>query len=50
MGGITRSLLIQEKVFHALVDETVIIKAGSEALFSVFCILINGKGSRGAGS
>jgi hypothetical protein len=50
MGGIAMSLLIPGRVFWTLMDETVIIIAGSEALFSVLCVLVNGKGSRGAGS
>jgi hypothetical protein len=49
MGGIVRSLWIPGRVFHPFVNETVIVKAGSEALLGVPYILANGKGSRGAG-
>jgi hypothetical protein len=50
MGGIARSLLILGRVFYTFVDEIVMIMAGSEALFSMLYVLINGKSSRGAGS
>jgi hypothetical protein len=50
MGGIARSLWIQDRVFFTFVDETVIIIAGSEALFSILGVLVNGKGSRDARS
>jgi hypothetical protein len=48
MGGIAESLWVSGRVFYTLVDETVIIKAGGETLFSMLCILVNGKGSRSA--
>jgi hypothetical protein len=46
MDGIARSLGIPGKVFCPFVDETVIIIAGSEALFNMLCVLVNGKHSR----
>jgi hypothetical protein len=42
-GGIARSLSIPGRGFYTFVDETVIIIAGSEVLFSILCILVNGK-------
>jgi hypothetical protein len=50
MGGLARPLWILGKVFYPVVDETVIIKAGSKVLFCILYILINGKGSRVAES
>jgi hypothetical protein len=50
MGGIAGSLWVPSRVFCALMDETVIIKASVEALFCMLCILVNVKGSRGAES
>jgi hypothetical protein len=41
---------IPARDFCALMDETVIIIVGGKALFSVLCVLVNGKGSSGAGS
>jgi hypothetical protein len=50
MGNTAGSLWVPGRVFCALVDETVIMKAGSEALFNVLCVLVNEKGSRNAGT
>jgi hypothetical protein len=49
MGGIAESLWVPGKVFCAYVNETVIMKAGGEALFSMLCVLINRKSSRSTG-
>jgi hypothetical protein len=50
MGGIARSSLIPGRVICTSTDKRIIIIASGEALFSMFCIIVNRKGSMAARS